>query len=84
MEVELPMTLRIEPLPGTNDVVAFVYGPIVLAGRLGREGLAPGNQIIVNERESGNMLNAAVEVPVLAGDRAKLPNANPRRTRTTR
>lgn len=74
VEVQLPMTLRTEPLPGTNDVLAFVYGPIVLAGRLGREGLAPGNQIIVNERESGTMLNAAVEIPVLVGDRAKLPN----------
>jgi DUF1680 family protein len=49
-------------------VVAFVYGPIVLAGRLGGEGLAPGNQIIVNERESGNMLKADIEVPTLAGD----------------
>jgi hypothetical protein len=68
IEIDLPMTLRAEPLPGTTDVVAFVYGPIVLAGRLGREGLAPGNQIIVNERESGNMLAADVEVPMLAGD----------------
>jgi DUF1680 family protein len=66
------MTLRGDPLPGTTDLIAFVYGPIVLAGRLGREGLAPGNQIIVNERESGNMLNAAVEVPVLVGDTATL------------
>ncbi len=73
VEVTLPMTLRAEPLPGTTDVVAFVYGPIVLAGRLGREGLAPGNQIIVNERESGSLLNAAVEVPVLVGDAATLP-----------
>ena len=63
VEVTLPMTLRVEPLPGATDVVAFVYGPIVLAGRLGREGLAPGNQIIVNERESGNMLNADVRGP---------------------
>jgi DUF1680 family protein len=68
VEIDLPMTLRVEPLPGTTDLVAFVYGPIVLAGRLGREGLAPGNQIIVNERESGNMLKADVEVPMLAGD----------------
>jgi DUF1680 family protein len=74
VEIQLPMTLRTEPLPGTNDVLAFVYGPIVLAGRLGRQGLSPGNQIIVNERESGTMLNAAVEIPVLVGDRAKLPN----------
>jgi hypothetical protein len=68
VEIELPMTLRTEPLHPTADVVAFVYGPIVLAGRLGREGLAPGNQLIVNERESGTMLNAAIDVPVLAGD----------------
>jgi DUF1680 family protein len=66
------MTLRVEPLPGTTDLVAFVYGPIVLAGRLGGEGLAPGNQIIVNERESGTMLKADVEVPMLAGDPATL------------
>jgi DUF1680 family protein len=72
VEIDLPMTLRVEPLPGTTDLAAFVYGPIVLAGRLGREGLAPGNQIIVNERESGNMLKADVEVPILAGDPATL------------
>ena len=67
------MTLRAEPLPGSTDIVAFVYGPIVLAGRLGREGLAAGNQIIVNERESGTMLNDSVHVPLLAGDRETLP-----------
>jgi DUF1680 family protein len=73
VDVALPMKLRTELLPGTIDVVAFVYGPIVLAGRLGREGLAPGNQIIVNERESGTMLNASVEIPVLAGKLEGLP-----------
>ena len=72
VEVELPMTLRAEPLPGATDRVAFVYGPIVLAGRLGRDGLAPGNQIIVNERESGTMLKSEGEVPVLAGDAASV------------
>jgi uncharacterized protein len=72
VEIDLPMTLRGEPLPGTTDVVAFLYGPIVLAGRLGREGLADGNQIIVNERESGSMLNATLEIPVLVGDMASL------------
>lgn len=73
VDVELPMTLRTETLPGTTDLVAFVYGPIVLAGRLGREGLAPGNQIIVNERESGTMLNMPVEVPVLLSGLSTLP-----------
>jgi len=68
VDVDLPLTLAVESLPGSSDVVAFVYGPIVLAGRLGKEGLAAGNQIIVNERESGSMLNANVDVPTLAGD----------------
>jgi DUF1680 family protein len=72
IDVKLPMRLRTEPLPGVPDVVAFVYGPIVLAGRLGTEGLTPGSQIIVNERESGSMLNAAIEVPTLSGDPAAL------------
>jgi hypothetical protein len=72
VEVELPMQVRIETLPGTRDVVAFVYGPIVLAGRLGREGLEPGNQIIVNERTSGSMLNASIQVPTLAGEPGSL------------
>jgi len=68
IDVRLPMTLRVEPWPGAPDTVAFVYGPIVLAGRLGTEGLTPGAQIIKNERESGNMLNANIEAPVLVGD----------------
>src|SRR5581483_5475975 len=72
VDIALPMTLRVEPLPGAPDVVAFVYGPVVLAGRMGSEGLAPGNQIIVNERTSGTMLNDAVDVPVLAGNAASL------------
>ncbi len=68
VEVRLPMSLRAEPLPGNPDVVALLYGPIVLAGRLGREGLTTGADIIVNERTYGDVLNAKVEVPVLAGD----------------
>jgi DUF1680 family protein len=68
VEVRLPMSLRAEPLPGNPDVVAFLYGPIVLAGRLGREGLKPGADFIVNERTYGDVLNDKVEVPVLVGD----------------
>jgi DUF1680 family protein len=72
VEIRLPMSLHVEPLPGVQDTVAFVCGPIVLAGRLGTEGVTPQAQIIKNERESGTMLNAAVEVPVLVGDVADL------------
>ncbi len=63
VEVRLPMSLHLEPLPNAPDYVALMYGPIVLAGRMGTEGLTPGSQLIVNERESGNMLKADVKIP---------------------
>lgn len=68
LEVHLPMKLRTVPLPGQPGVVAISYGPIVLAGKLGKEGLAPGADIIVNERTTGDVLKADVEVPVLIGE----------------
>jgi DUF1680 family protein len=66
LEVRLPMSLRIEPLPNDPAYAALVYGPIVLAGRFGTEGLSPGAQLIINERESGKMLNADVKIPIWA------------------
>jgi DUF1680 family protein len=40
LTVELPMHLSAEPLPGSTRYAAFVYGPIVLSGHFGREGLS--------------------------------------------
>jgi uncharacterized protein len=44
LEVKLPMRLRTEPLLGDRTQVAALYGPIVLAGRLGAEGLTEAMQ----------------------------------------
>ncbi len=68
VEVRLPMSLRTEFLPGSQDLAALVYGPIVLAGRLGKKGIAPGADIIVNERTVGDVLKDSIEVPKLGGD----------------
>lgn len=38
--IELPMHLAAETLPGDRRYVALLYGPIVLSGELGREGLS--------------------------------------------
>jgi DUF1680 family protein len=43
LEMTLPMNLRACPLPDDPRLVAAVHGPIVLAGRLGREGLTSEN-----------------------------------------
>jgi hypothetical protein len=72
VEVELPMSLHSVLLPGTTDTVAFMYGPIVLAGKLGQQGMTPGSDTIISERNYGVPLNEQIEVPVLAGDPATL------------
>ena len=61
------MTVRAVPLPGAAEFVAFAYGPLVLAGRMGTDGVTPSAQIIKNERTSGNMLNTTLDIPVLKG-----------------
>jgi len=39
VEIRLPMKLHAEPLPGTTNIVALLYGPIVLAAELGTDGM---------------------------------------------
>jgi uncharacterized protein len=39
VEIQLPMRLHTEPLPGTTNIVAVLYGPVVLAGNLGTNGM---------------------------------------------
>jgi len=39
VEVSLPMNLHVEPLPDDPTLQAVMYGPLVLAGRLGGNGL---------------------------------------------
>ena len=72
IEVTLPMSMHAEPLPGSPNIVALLYGPIVLAGRLGKKGLAPGTDIIINERTIGDVLKDEVTVPRLRGDVEKV------------
>ena len=54
------MEVTAESAPAAPDIVAFTYGPLVLAGAFGREGLAPGSDIVVNERKYGSLQRRAV------------------------
>jgi DUF1680 family protein len=67
VDIALPMSARTEPLPGEPNIVAALFGPIVLAGRLGSEGITEGADQIRNERTSGDMLNPTVPVPSWIG-----------------
>jgi DUF1680 family protein len=39
LEFRLPMRLHLHPMPDDDSIQAVMYGPLVLAGRLGTEGL---------------------------------------------
>jgi DUF1680 family protein len=41
LELDLPMSLHTAPMPDDAGLQAVMYGPMVLAGRLGTEGLTP-------------------------------------------
>ena len=69
IELDMPMHLRTEPLPTAPDIVAVLYGPLVLAGRYGNSGIAPGADIVVNERTIGDMLNVPMPLPTWKLDR---------------
>ena len=43
LSVRLPMQLHAAPMPDDASVVAVMYGPLVLAARLGAAGLSPEN-----------------------------------------
>jgi DUF1680 family protein len=68
IELQLNMEIATESAPAASDIVAFTYGPLVLAGALGREGLGQGADIIFNEREIGKYNDAPFTPPLLRGD----------------
>ncbi|SDF73676.1 glycoside hydrolase family 127 protein [Terriglobus roseus] len=72
IELDMVMELRAVPLPGSERIVAFVYGPIVLAGALGSEGIPPHGDLNANERLYGSVLNTPFAPPMLRGEPATL------------
>jgi len=58
IEVALPMKLRLERLPDRPDVAAVVYGPIVLAGKLG------GGEALTEDKVAGKYGPEGDPVPV--------------------
>jgi DUF1680 family protein len=66
IDIALPMHLHLAPLPQAPDVAAIMWGPMVLAARMGTEGMQPGDDLIVNERTYGDMLQRPMAMPSLA------------------
>lgn len=62
VEMELPMQLSVEAMPDDPKTQAFLYGPLVLAGDLGSEGLTE-KQIIGPNAPRITRSGAPIEIP---------------------
>ena len=67
VELRLPMTLHAHPMPDDPTLQAFMYGPLVLAGALGNEGLSYEMMYAdpVNARRGEGMRGEPVPAPAL-------------------
>jgi len=65
VEIQLPFTLRIEATPDNPNRIALLYGPIVLAGQLGRENWPEGGPY--GKPASDDWKLPLPKVPVLVG-----------------
>ena len=70
VEVALPMSLHLHPMPDDERLAAILYGPLVLVGDLGPDRLAEEERYVVTQREHDN--TALVDVPRLIADRGDL------------
>ena len=70
VEIRLPMTLHLEPLPGNPDTVAVLYGPIVLAGALGSDNMP--NPYARAQTDLNRVPSPAA--PLFVGDKRELVN----------
>jgi DUF1680 family protein len=74
IDVRLPLDLRIHRMPDDPTVSAILYGPIVLAGALGTEGMSKEMEDGLGLPDVDRMVSqgAAAEVPALV-----VPDADP-------
>jgi hypothetical protein len=70
VELELPMRLTVESTPDDASLQAFLYGPIVLAGELGNEGVT---EALVRHQQGPAVSKAPIQVPQLTA-RGKDPS----------
>jgi len=68
VDVQLSMKLHTEPLPGSTNIVAVLYGPVVLAGELGTNGMP--NVYARNQTDHTRVKDP--DVPVFVGDAKSL------------
>jgi DUF1680 family protein len=69
IDLELPMSLAAEPFPDEPGVQAFLYGPVVLAGDLGAQGL---QDALIQDQQGPDVSKSPMSVPDLRASGNKL------------
>jgi uncharacterized protein len=75
VEMSLPMRLRVESMPDDPKQQAFLYGPLVLAGDLGSDGLT--EQLITGSNVPPLRRAPQVEIPSIQADTEKWVRTKP-------
>jgi uncharacterized protein len=70
VEVRMPMRLHAEPIPGDETQQAVMYGPLVLAGLLGGEGLDQTNTMMGYDTSPAGSPAKVPEIPSASGNPA--------------
>jgi DUF1680 family protein len=68
IDVSLPMRMTYSMLPYSKEYAAILYGPIVLAGEIGMEGLTPGYKTFHNPDQTAHNVLPLDNVPCLVAD----------------
>lgn len=71
LQVRIPMAVRTEAMPDDPNKVAFVYGPLVLAGDLGR--VSANQTVPYAPDQDDNFHHPSISVPYLVTDSRDLP-----------
>jgi uncharacterized protein len=72
VDIRLPMALHTEAMPDDPKMIAVMYGPIVLAGDLGRDGLDAIKRYGPSAPQMGRVKTPTI--PVFIGDVASVPS----------
>ena len=62
VEVSMPMSLWLEPMPDDSTLATVMYGPLVLAGELGTEKLTPEMFYLKGQRDQSD--GPGIDVPM--------------------
>jgi DUF1680 family protein len=66
VQIRWPMSLRLEAMPDDPKIIAVLYGPIVLVGDLGREGLTEALRYGPNAPQVNRL--PSIAIPVFLGE----------------